>query len=178
MEIRNPKAEIRRKSEIRNPKAWIAMLSGIGSALKCPDRDRSPVAAPRTAFERLASAIAAQGGEVSLHHLNGGGGKEYLSLAGTLGKGLGEGSLCEPPIDTLPIGANLVCELFWRQCGDRAPGLDDERPFPLRNDLGREHDLSGRLGGIVPALRGLTPCALHDFLFSPVGSVSKGTPAP
>jgi ferredoxin len=33
MEIRNPKAEIRRKSEIRNPKAGIAELSGIGSAL-------------------------------------------------------------------------------------------------------------------------------------------------
>ena len=37
------------KSEGRNPKAEIAKLSGIGSALKCPDRDRSPVAAPRTA---------------------------------------------------------------------------------------------------------------------------------
>jgi hypothetical protein len=32
-EIRNPRAEIRRKSEIRNPNAWIAELSGIDSAL-------------------------------------------------------------------------------------------------------------------------------------------------
>ena len=48
-EIRNPKAEIRGKSEGRNPKAEFAKLSGIGFEPKCPDRDRSPVAAPRNA---------------------------------------------------------------------------------------------------------------------------------
>jgi hypothetical protein len=47
-EIRNPKAEIRRKSEIRNPKAGIAKRSDIGFALNAEATGASASRSDRT----------------------------------------------------------------------------------------------------------------------------------